>query len=161
MWLFFLKWFRKACFIRMEFDCWTNRNFRAKWGNIICQANLFITFFTIFFSYASHVFDGNRRICQENESRKIPVKKFPCPHALAFLFLLSHESVGGVCWHALLSAQLWSNVIQEVTQLSKLSLNERKKPLRSEVVTGNYDRRHLWSSVCYLLTYFTPGIWQL
>lgn len=73
------------------------------------------------------------------------VIKFLCPHAFAFLFLLSPEAVGGVCWHALLSGHFWTNVIGEVTQLSKLSLCEHQKPLQYEDVTGNYEKRHLRS----------------
>lgn len=45
--------------------------------------------------------------------------------------------------------------MREVTQLSKLSLYEHQKPLQCEAVTGNYEKRHLRSSMCYLHTYFT------
>lgn len=80
------------------------------------------------------------------------VIKFFCPRAFAFLFLLSLEAVGGVCWHALLSGHFWSNVIWEVTQLSKLSLYEHQKPLQYEAVTRNYEKRHLRSLFCVTYT---------
>lgn len=104
----FQKLFRKAYFIRMKFDCWTNINFHAKWRDIICQAKLFKLFFHIFLD-ASYVFDDYKIICQENESHKIPL-----PSCICFSF----SFVSWSCRRCLLTCFAFSALLDQCDRRS-------------------------------------------
>lgn len=108
----------------------------------------------IFCTIASYVFDDYKRNCQENESHKIPLPLCIC---FSFCFVSwSCRKCFLICFvlRALLEQDDARSDSAKQTEFVRTS-----EPWQCEAVTGNYEKRHLRSSMCYLHTYFT--IWQL